>query len=171
MNEILTVLKDLDIEAKDIKTTSYNLNPIYNWTERDGQKLAGYEVYQGVTLKVRDLNKMGDIIAKTTEKGANQVGNITFTIDDEYELKNEAREMAIKKAKEKAELIANQTGMKLGKVKSVEENFYAPIDNSYRNVMKSMDEAFTEGDKIQAPNIEVGQNEIRVDISLVYEVK
>ncbi|NCN22093.1 SIMPL domain-containing protein, partial [Candidatus Falkowbacteria bacterium] len=77
MNEILVVLKDLGIEAKDIKTGSYSLNPVYNWTEKDGQKLSGYEVYQSVTLKIRDLEKIGDIIAKTTEKGANQVGGIS----------------------------------------------------------------------------------------------
>jgi uncharacterized protein YggE len=94
MNEINKVLKDLGIEPKDIKTTSYNLKPVYNWTEKDGQKLVGYEVYQALTLKVRDLEKIGDIIAETTEKGANQVGNISFTIDDEYELKNEARNLA-----------------------------------------------------------------------------
>ena len=169
MNEILSVLKSLDIESKDIKTTSYSLNPVYNWTQNEGQKLIGYEVRQDVTLKVRDLDKIGDIISKTTEKGANQVGNISFTIDDEYELKNEAREMAINKAKEKAELIAKQTGMKLGKIKSVEENYYAPMDYSYRNEMKQMD--MVAGSGIEAPSIEAGQNEVRVDVSLVYEVK
>lgn len=172
MNEILTTLKDLGIEAKDIKTTSFNLNPVYNWTEKDGQKLVGYEVSQNVTLKVRDLDKMGDIIAKTTEKGANQVGNITFTIDDEFALKNEARELAITKAKEKAQLIAKQTGMKLGKVKSVDESFYSPmVDYSYRNAAKEMLGSGVAMDAMEAPSIEVGQNEVRVDVNLVYEVK
>ena len=172
MNEILVVLKGLDIEAKDIKTNSYSLNPVYNWTETEGQKLSGYEVYQSVTLKIRDLEKIGDIIAKTTEKGANQVGGISFTIDDEYELKNEARELAITKAKEKAELIAAQTGMKLGKIVSVYENSYSPVmAYDYSNARKEMaaDEALGAG--IEAPGIEAGQNEVKVEVTLMYEVK
>ena len=172
MNEILVVLKDLGIESKDIKTSSYSLNPVYNWTEKDGQKLSGYEVYQSVTLKIRDLEKIGDIIAKTTEKGANQVGGINFTIDDEYELKNEARELAITKAKEKAELIATQTGMKLGKIVGVYENSYSPVmAYDYSNARKEM--AFDEvlGAGISAPGIEAGQNEVKVEVTLNYEVK
>lgn len=172
MNEILVVLKDLGIESKDIKTNSYSLNPVYNWTEKDGQKLNGYEVYQSVTLKIRDLEKIGDIIAKTTEKGANQVGGINFTIDDEYELKNEARELAIEKAKEKAELIAAQTGMKLGKIVGVYENSYSPvISYDYSNAKREIAADQALGAGIEAPGIEAGQNEVKVEITLVYEVK
>ncbi len=171
MNEILKALRDLGIESKDIKTSSYSLNPVYNWTERDGQKLAGYEVYQAVSLKIRDLEIIGDVISKTTEKGANQVGNITFTIDDEYELKNTARELAIEKAKEKAELIASQTGMKLGKIKGVHENSYAPIGiYDYSNARQEM--AYDGlGSSAPSPSIEAGQNEVKVEVTLVYEIK
>lgn len=173
MNEVLNVLKDLGIESKDIKTTSYNLNPVYRWTENDGQKLTGYEVYQAVSLKVRDLDKIGDIIAKTTEKGANQVGGINFTIDDEYELKNEARSLAIEKAKEKAKIISEQTGIKLGKITAVHESYYSPMptyDYAYSNVRKEA--AFgLGGDSVSAPGIESGQNEVRVEVSLIYRVK
>ena len=102
MNEVIGELKKIGVEEKDIKTTNYSLNPFYDW--KDGvQALKGYEVYQNVTVKVRDLNKIGEVIAKTTEKGANQVGGINFTIDDPEELPNEAREEAIAKAKARAE--------------------------------------------------------------------
>jgi len=170
MNEIIQELKKLGIDEKDIKTTGYNLNPVYNWTEKTGQQLVGYEVSQNLTLKIRDLTKIGDVIAKTTEKGANQIGNISFTIDDEYELKNQARELAIEKAKEKALLIAGQSGMKLGKVKSVYENsdqLYAPM--AYSNV--KMDSAIGAGESMVSPTIQSGQNEIKVEVSLTYEVK
>ncbi|MHB8904323.1 MAG: SIMPL domain-containing protein, partial [Patescibacteria group bacterium] len=121
MNKIISELKKLSLEDKDIKTSNYNLSPVYNYTNDKGQELVGYEVTQTLTLKIRDLNKIGDIISKTTEQGANQIGNISFTIDDEFALKNQARELAITKAKEKAQLIAKQSGMKLGEIKSVYE--------------------------------------------------
>ncbi|MFC1622656.1 SIMPL domain-containing protein [Patescibacteria group bacterium] len=170
MNEIIKALKALDIEEKDIKTSDYRLNPVYNWTQARGQVLQGYEVYQAVAIKIRDLEKIGEIISKTAEKGANQIGNINFTIDDEYELKNEARELAIEKAKEKAKLIAKQAGMKLGSVKSVYENQnYQPATYNYANA--KMEIGMGGGGEIDSPEIQTGQNEIRVEVTVTYEIK
>lgn len=170
MNNIIAELKKLEIEEKDIKTSDYNLNPIYNYTQDKGQELIGYEVAQTVSLKIRDLNKIGDVIAKTTEQGANQIGNISFTIDDEFALKNQARELAIQKAKEKAKMIAKQSGMKLGAIKNVSENASAPIYPTYSNA--KMDVGLGGGrEDVTAPEIQTGQNEIRVDVTLTYDVK
>jgi len=170
MNEIVNELKQLGIDEKDIKTSNYNLSPVYNYTNDKGQELVGYEVTQSLTVKIRDFAKIGDVISKTTSKGANQIGNINFTIDDEFALKNQARELAIQKAKEKAVLIANQSGMKLGKVKSVMENsdYNPPIMYSYANAKM---ESSVGADAIAAPSIQSGQNEIKVEVTLVYEVK
>lgn len=170
MNKITAELTKLSVEDKDIKTSNYTLSPVYNWTNAKGQELVGYEVTQTLTLKIRDLNKMGDIISKTTEQGANQVGNISFTIDDEFALKNQARELAISKAKEKAILIANQSGMKLGDVKSVYENI-DPIISPIMYSNAKLDMVANESASISTPNIQSGQNEVKVDVTLVYEVK
>ncbi|MFA6514239.1 MAG: SIMPL domain-containing protein [Patescibacteria group bacterium] len=173
MNKIVAEVKKLGVEDKDIKTTDYRLSPSYNWTDKEGQKLVGYEVSQNVTLKIRDLNKIGDIISKTTETGANQVGNINFTIDDEYELKNQARGLAIEKAKEKAEMIAKESGMKLGKITGVYENSasYPPVMFDYSNAKMELSAVAGQGGGIAAPSIEAGQNEVKVEVTLTYEVK
>ena len=171
MNKIIQSLNDLGIEEKDIKTENYSLQPIYNWVENKGQVLQGYQITQNVNVKVRDLEKIGDVISKTTEQGANQIGNISFTIDDEYELKNQARELAISKAKEKAQLIASQAGMKLGEVKSFYENAAAAeAVTMYSNARKEM-AVMDQAAGLVAPTISTGQNEIRVEVTLVYEVK
>lgn len=171
INKINTELLNLGIEDKDIKTSNYTLNPVYNWTNAKGQELIGYEVTQTLTLKIRDLAKIGDIIAKTTEQGANQVGNISFTIDDEFELKNQARELAITKAKEKAELIAKQSGLELGKVKGVYENSNPIISPVAYSNAKMMLESADQASGLAAPEIQSGQNEVKVEVTLTYEVK
>ncbi|MEI6835800.1 MAG: SIMPL domain-containing protein [Candidatus Falkowbacteria bacterium] len=170
MNKIVNELKKLNIEDKDIKTSNYSLNPVYNWTNVKGQELVGYEVTQTLTLKIRDLNRIGDVIAKTTEQGANQIGNINFTIDDEFALKNQARELAIAKAQEKAMLIAKQSGMKLGEVKSVYENA-EPVVSPIMYSNAKMDASVGGAISVSTPDIQSGQNEIKVDVTLVYEVK
>jgi len=170
MNEIIEALKKMEIEEKDIKTTNYSLNPYYDWSS-GRQVLRGYEISQNVTVKIRDLDKIGEAIAKTTEKGANQVGNIEFTIDDEYELKAEARAGAIEKAKEKAEAIVKETGMKLGKIVNVYENqvYAQPVYANY--VAKDMAYGMGGASEVAVPSIQTGQNEVSVEVTVVWEVK
>jgi len=171
MNDIISALKGLDIEKKDITTSNYNLNPVYNWTESRGQVLRGYEVRQNVTIKIRDLDKIGQAIQVTTEKGANQIGGISFTIDDPEDLKTEARNIAIAKAKTKAEELAKVSGIKLGKLINVYENqVYYP---DMRTNVSYAKEAYGVGGggDIPEPAIEAGEQEVQVEIYLVYEVK
>jgi hypothetical protein len=172
MNNIIAALKKLSIDDKDIKTSDYNLSPSYNWTNEKGQELIGYEVSQNLTLKIRDLNKIGDVIARTTEQGANQIGSVSFTIDDEFELRNQARELAISKAKEKATLIAQQSGMKLGDIKGVYESADTlPRAVTYSNAKMDSSAMGLGGSELATPSVQAGQNEIRVEATLVYEVK
>jgi len=169
MNEIMQALKDIGIEEKDIQTTNYNLSPVYDWTVNTGQRLKGYEVNQNVNIKIRNLDKIGDAIAKTTEKGANQIGNINFTIDDEFALRNEARKEAIKKAKEKAEGIVAETDIKLGDIINVYENqVYYPSSINYS---KKMSLGIGGGGAMPAPEIQAGENEVVVETTVVWEVK
>jgi len=171
INNIIAEVKKLGIEDKDIQTSNYSLNPVYNYTNTKGQELIGYEVDQTLTLKIRDLNKIGDVISKTTAQGANQIGDISFTIDDESALKDQARALAITEAKTKAVLIAKQSGMKLGEIKSVVENS-DPIITPMAYTNAKMDLSAAGGSApISAPSIQSGQNEIKVDVTLVYEVK
>ena len=170
MNAIIAAVKILGVDDKDIQTSNYSLNPVYNWTQDKGQQLTGYEVDQTLDLKIRDLTKIGDIIAKGTENGANQIGGISFTIDDETALKDQARALAIKNAEDKANLIAKQSGMKLGAVKDVQETqSNSGIVPMYATA--KMDLAAGSAAPVPAPTIATGQNEIQVDVNLVYEVK
>jgi hypothetical protein len=167
-NDIIEELTSLGIEEKDIKTSNYRLSPEYNWTESRGQQLVGYEVTQSLTIKIRDLDKIGTVISQTTEKGANQVGNISFTIDDDESLKSEARAAANTKAQNKAKEIAAQSGLKLGRLLNVEEGYYSEIIAPSYN--KMMDSA-AEGVSVSVPNIQTGENEVSVSVVLTYKVK
>lgn len=169
MNNVVNKIKELGIEEKDIETTSYRLNPVYDYNRNTGERtLAGYDVYQEVTIKIRDLDKVGEVIEATTSVGANQVGNISFTIDDPEEVKKEAREEAVAKAKKKAKEMAELTGIKLGKLVNVyESEGPGPIYRGYPSYAMEMEGIGGAG----APEIQVGENEIKLEVTLVYEVK
>lgn len=167
MNRVIDAIKKAGVEEKDIKTIDYSLYPNYNYTQDRGQELTGWNLSQSVRVKIRALDKIGDVIAKATAAGANQTDSVSFTIDDEDELKKQARAEAIEKAKAKAEELSKVAGIKLGKVINVYENAnpYPPTPYYYAK------EGIGGGGDIPAPSIQPGQNEIVVNVTLVYKVK
>ena len=170
MNQIIQALKEIGIEKKDIKTVNYRLNPVYDWTETRGRQLKGYEIRQELLIKIRDLDKIGKVIQTATAQGANQIGNISFIIDDQDKLKAQAVKLAIQKAQAKAKRLAEESGLKLGKVINViEGQSYIP---SLR-VPKMYAEQAIGGaeDNMPEPTIEAGQQEIKVKVTVVYEVE
>ena len=121
MNTFIKDLKGLDIEKEDITTTSYNIYPRYDYNSGK-QTLRGYEVSQNVSVKIRDLEKVSDVLSLVSKNNLNQVGGLNFTFDDPEELKQEARVLALGNATEKAEALADVAGVKLGKIVSFSES-------------------------------------------------
>ncbi|MGB9743450.1 MAG: SIMPL domain-containing protein [Minisyncoccales bacterium] len=167
MNAILGEIKNLGVEEKDIQTTKYNLSPDYDWTEKGERIFKGYVLEQQINVKIRDFEKIGQIIEKATARGANLVGGLNFSIDNPEELRAKAREEAIKKAKEKANEIAKQSGIKLKKLVNIYEGqYYWPT----RTESLSKESAVAPGFGL-APEIQTGQLEITVQVTLVYRIK
>ena len=167
MNLAIKKLKDdFKIDSKDIRTSNYSIAPQYDWNEGQ-QTLRGYKVSQNIDLKVRNLEDINGILAMAGEINLNQVGNLSFEIDDPEELEAEAREKAIKAAKAKAKDLAEVAGIKLGRIISFSENSNSPSPIYSTNyMMKEMDEGIGGG----APLIEVGSNLIKITATVGYEV-
>ncbi len=167
MNTIIDSMKEQGVEDKDLKTTSFNIYPRYDWYNEtsfypQGRRvLVGYEVRQSLQVKIRDMEKIGEIIQGATDAGANQVGDLQFTIDDEDEFKKQARGEAIEKAKAKAEELASQLGVKLVRIVNFSESGIVP---RYYALEESM------GIGGEAPGIEVGENKIEVNVTIIYEI-
>jgi hypothetical protein len=170
MNVITKELKALGIADKDIKTTNYNLYPKNNWTEGRGSFIDGYTLNQQVELKIRDFDKVGAVLQKATSLGANTIDQVQFTIEDSEKVKGEAMKEAVAKAKEKAQNIANASGLRLGRLVSVYEDNYASPTPSYGMAEKSL--GMGGGDSsIPTPDIQAGQEEVSVTMSLTYRLR
>lgn len=169
MNAIMAAITALGIAEKDIKTESFYLNPSYDWA--DGrQRLRGYEATQSLRVKVRDLDKVGDVLTAATNAGANQAGGVNFTMDDPEGKRDEARTEAIANAKKKAEALADQLGQTLGDVQSFQENgggYYPPMPYMVK-------EAYGVGggaaDQASVP-LPSGEQDITVTVTITYELK
>lgn len=169
MNAITAAIKVLGVADADIQTTNYNLSPKYNYTDSKGSFIDGYTLEQDIQIKIRDFDKISDVIQKATSLGANTINQLQFTIDNPDKLKAQATDIAISNAKEKAANIANTSGLKLGRLVNVYEGggviTPTPI---YSTAEKST--GMGGGSDITAPNIQTGQQEITVDMSLTYQI-
>lgn len=162
MNKIIKAMKDLGIKEEDLKTVSYNINPRYQYKEGKSE-IIGYEASQTLRVKIRDLEKVGQILEKGASLGANQVGSLEFTFDEPEKLKDEAREKAISNAKKKAEDLVKVLGVKLGKVVSFTE-ITEPVPIPFYHEAKSL------GGGGETPQIQTSQNEIEARVILTYEI-
>ncbi len=181
-NKAIAFVKNNKVDQKDIKTEGYNITPRYQYYDCDRQvqiypapestlcpppEIVGYTIIQTVGVKVRDFSKVGDIVAGVVENGANSVSGLTFTIDDRTKAENEARAEAISKAKEKAKAIAMAGGFNIGRLLSIEEG-YQPY---YGYGMGGGMESVSLKSAAPAPTIEPGSQEVRIIVTLGYEIE
>ena len=129
MAELIAELKASGIEARDIQTSGFSVNPNYVYTEeRDANgyslppKIAGYQVANTVTVNVRALDTLGSILDKSVTIGANTVNGVTFSVADPSALYDEARKAAFADARAKAELYATAAGGTLDEINSISES-------------------------------------------------
>ncbi|MEK7664022.1 MAG: SIMPL domain-containing protein [Patescibacteria group bacterium] len=173
MNAIIKSIKDLGVGEKDIKTTSYNLYPVYG-TERSSpiyykvidNNITGYRLEQQVEVKIRNFDKINEIIDSATSSGANTVGSLQFTVDDIEKVKAEARLKAIEQAKERAKTLINQAGLRIERLINISEG-YGP----YPSPIYDLGAGGAVTRESVAPQIEPGQTEINVSITLTYRIK
>ncbi len=167
MNAVIDAVKKLGVDEKDIQTTNYNLSPLYNYTEVAGRIFQGYTLSQNIEVKIRDFTKIGDVLSQATVKGANLVNDLQFAIDNPEQFKEQARAKAIAQAKSNAQNLAKESGVNLGKIINVYENYNAyPVEY---NSAKAMGGGVAES--APAPTIQPGQQEIDITINLTYQVK
>jgi hypothetical protein len=120
--KIKDALQSYSIEAKDVKTLYYTINPEYNYINNRAPILRGYTTRHTVRVTVRKLEDADSVVQTLGTAGATEISQVQFTVDDPTDVQKEAREKAIDAAKEKAKQLANLSGAKLGRIISISES-------------------------------------------------
>jgi uncharacterized protein len=174
----LAAVKEGGIDEKDIKTTSYNVYPKYEWNQiycvrapcPPGKNvLTGYEVSQTISVKVRDTAKAGDLVTQVGGLGAENISGLEFTVDDKSKYIAEAREEAIAKAKENAKQMAKDLGVSLGKLMYFNENGNYPT--AYYGMEGIGGDMKGASIAPQAAQLPAGENKITSSVSITYEIR
>lgn len=173
MNKINAFLKDQGVDKKDLKTTQYNLSPRYSYapctqTSCPAPTINGYSLTQTLEVKVRESEKLGDLLSGVVANGANNVSDVRFTVDDDNAVKDEARQEAIDQAKKKALATAKAAGFQLGKLVTLYEST-TPVMPYYG--MGGAEMSAMKMDAAPAPMVEPGSQTTKVQVTLTYEIK
>ncbi len=166
MNAVIAFVKNQGVEDKDLKTTTFSLRPRYEWREGDKRQLVGYEARQELEVKVRAMDKIGRLIEGATATGANQIGDLQFTIDNREELERKAREEAVKDAKDRAKELASLLGVNLVRITNFNEE--SQVSRPY--ALESLAAVDDMKEAVEAPQIETGENKIEITVSITYEI-
>jgi uncharacterized protein YggE len=173
INNIIAFLKTKGVEEKDIKTTNYSIYPRYNYVGATTyypytgrQVLAAYVISQNIEVKIRNIADAGAVLTGVGEFGVTDVSGLTFTVDNQDAVKDQARDLAITDAKAQAKVLANGLGVKLVKITSFSEGGNYPV-------YYAMDKAAVSGmgGGVVAPQIPTGENKITSTVSVTYEIR
>ena len=121
--QVIERLKAAGIEPRDLQTASLSLNP--NWTGYDSsnqpQTITGYTASNQLSVRVRDVSKLGAVLDAAITDGANTLNGISFELAEPRPVLDQARKAATEDARARAELLAAAAGVKLGRVLSITE--------------------------------------------------
>jgi hypothetical protein len=170
MNALFKAIGGLGIEDKDVQTSNFSVTPRYATPDPDRPDatipgtIVGYDASNQVTVKVRDLRKLGDALdAFVATAGANNLQGVSFDFNDPAPIMDEARRKAVADARRKAALYAEGAGVKLGPIQSISEGGgYYPQPVYAMSRMAEM--------KAAVP-VAPGESRISANVSLTYELQ
>ena len=177
-NAVIDFLKTHGVADKDIKTTGYGINPQYQYSNRPCSQyscppqgppsIASYEVRHTLEIKIHDLAKADVLLDGIIAAGANEVGQISFRVDDPEVAGAEARTQAIADARMKAEKIARDLGVRLVRVSS----FFEQQDGSIPPMpYEGMGAAPMVMKAAVGPAVQPGEQEIKSSVTVTYEFR
>ena len=169
MNRVIAALKKAGIADKDVQTSSINLNPLYgqpvvgpNGQVMQEPRIVGYQANNTVTVRSRDIKGFGKVLDALVSAGANQISGPAFQLSDPSSATDEARMMAIKAARTRAELYAKAAGLRVVRIVSITEGGgYSPPQPMYAKAMQA--------DSGSTP-VSAGEVEAAVSVTVQFEL-
>jgi uncharacterized protein len=159
--KVLSELQQASIDKKDLKTSNFSVYPQYRTEGETKHQVITYRVSNTVTVTIRDISKVGDVLAKAVTAGSNQISGPSFSVSKPEKYMNEARKKAVENALEKARAYAGAAGLRLGSILEMSEpGLPAPVTFSMARSAAA------------APvPIEAGEEKLEAQILLVIELE
>lgn len=159
MTKVISDLTYSGIKAKDIQTTNFNLYPEYRYNkDSEPGQVIGYQATNQVTVTVRNIRKVGEVIDLSIKAGANNINHVTFSVSSPDDWRNKAIEAAVKDAQAKAELMAKAANVTIKKVLSISESNVSIRPLQMDTMFKSAAGSAAFNTPVEAGNVKVAVN-------------
>ena len=165
MDKVMAAIKAAGIAERDIQTSGINLSPQYRYAENEAPKITGYQANNTVSLKVRDIAKLGKVLDALAAQGANQINGPSFEIDQPEPVYDEARLAALKKAQTRAQTYAKSLGLQVRRIVSISEN-----SNGGFRPMPMMRTMSAGAAMDKATTVAPGESTVSVNLDVVFEL-
>ena len=162
MASLFGALDKFGIAETDRQSSGFSVYPRYD-QQPDGRgrrEITSYVVSNTLTIRVRDIDRLGELLSAVVESGSNQLGSLSFGNSNEAELRDQARGLAVANARHKATLYAEAAGGKLGRVVSITEAGASQPGPMMRAGMSL---------QMEAVPVAAGENEYRAVVNVVFE--
>ena len=171
MKEVLAAMKAEGIEQRDLQTSGFSIQPKYKYPapnssdNREPPRVVGYRVRNSLSVRVRDISKLGEILDKSVTLGVNEGGNIVFTNEDPSAAITQARIQAVKNAMAKAATLAKAAGVKTGRLLEISEQSFSPGPVPMARAEMSLSRA------ADAVPLATGENTYKVTVEVAYAIE
>ena len=159
MDKVMAAVRAAGIAERDVQTSGISVQPQYRYAENTPPTITGYQASNTVSIKVRDVGKLGKVLDALVASGANQVNGPAFEVDQPEPAYDEARLAALKKAQARAETYAKAMGLRVRRVVSISEGGAMPPPMPYMRAMameaKAADTAVSPGETVLSVSLDV----------------
>lgn len=168
VDAILARLASLDVETRDIQTTQLRVSEQTRWdNDRQQDIFLGYYATNTVRVRVRDLDRIGELLSAVLDDGANDLQNLSFGLQEPREVEDEARRRAVRDAMAKATLYAEAAGVTLGAVRSIRDSAEPLVSSIVQaEPMVIVEEAPSARDVPVA----AGEIEVRAEVTMIFAI-
>lgn len=166
MAKVVAAIKSAGIAERDVQTSGISINPQYKYIENQAPEITGYQASNTVSLKVRDIAKLGKVLDTLVAQGANQVNGPNFEVDKPDEAYDEARRAALDKAQARADMYAKTMGLKVRRVVSISENSGGGFPRPMPMMAMSRSKEAYAADTSVSP----GETTLSMTLDVVYEL-
>jgi uncharacterized protein YggE len=126
-NAVVAALREVGVPETDIQTSMLTLQPVYEYGPNgSAPRIVAYEIRDGLSITVRDLDRVGPAIDGAIEAGATTIDSIDLEIADPISAERTAREEAVRDARGKADALVGAAGARIDDVVSIAESVSTP---------------------------------------------
>lgn len=118
---LLEALTALDVAARDVQTDQLSVSPLWDNNNNGPRRITGFVARNALSVRVRDLDRLGEVMDAALDAGSNDFNGLRFTLQDPAPFEAEARAAAVKDAMERAAGLAAAAGVTLGPIITLSE--------------------------------------------------